>query len=59
MLQQVEFVVESSFCEQLLMISCFSDNSFVQHNDFIGFLNGRKSVRNNNGGAVTHEVGRC
>ena len=42
-LQQVEFVVESPACEQLLMGACFPYGAFVQDDDPVGVLDGRKT----------------
>src|SRR3954467_6460105 len=54
-LRVVQTEIRSSRGKQLRMPARFDDPPFVQHENAVGALDGGKAMRNDDGGAATHE----
>src|SRR6266404_6033394 len=57
-LQPIEPPVHAASFQQLLMRSHLPHLSFVHHQDAVGILNGRESMRNDEVRAIHHEFGK-
>src|SRR5580700_758678 len=55
-LQPVQLRVQAAEREQLLMGAAFDDPARIQHDDAVGLLYGGKPVRDDEGGAVAHQL---
>ena len=54
-LQVGQFLVDAAFGNQLVMLAAFNDLAFLQDDDFIGILDGRQAVGNDDGSALLHD----
>lgn len=55
----VELCVEPFQAKKVLVTANFLNRAFVQHDDFVGFLNGREPVGDDYGGTVAHHLADC
>jgi len=57
-LQIVEPLIDAALVDQFLVRSHLADASLGQYHDLVGAANGREPVRDDNHGAVLHQVGQ-
>ena len=52
----VQFGVKAPFDQQFIMSAYLADLAFVKYNDLVGFADGRKTMRNDDGAAAGYEL---
>ena len=55
-LAHVEGIIEAAFCDKLVVASFFDDVTVLHNEDHIRFLNGGKSVGDNEACSALHEL---